>query len=170
MLFPMISSLFFLPTLCVCGQWRALPLSTAPHSTTTFPDNVHMEFSSKSPQKQWQNSSSSSWITTGPQAVAATQEDANAFVEMPGTCPIADKGFPGISSLSPREEKVLSPQPRTQSLSLCYILFVSKITLFVLDQLVLEALKLGAITRCYYSAGIKLYLASAQRAADRWGG
>lgn len=40
--------------------------------------------------------------------MAATQEDANVFVEMAGTCPIADKGFPGISSPGPWEKKVLS--------------------------------------------------------------
>lgn len=77
---------------------------------------------------------------------------------MPGTCPIADKGFQGLPTSSHGRKKCY--HPGTQSLSLCYILFVSKITLFVLDQLILEALKLGAITRCYYSAGIKLYLAS----------
>lgn len=40
--------------------------------------------------------------------MAAPQEDANAFVEMPGRCPVADKGFPGISSLVPWEKKVPS--------------------------------------------------------------
>lgn len=159
MLFPMISSLFFLPTLCVCGRWRALPLPKVPHGTITFPDNVHMEFSTKSPQKQWQN----------PRFIIRRQNQTTGNSSNSRRCkcqelaPLLIRTSQGRNS---QEFPALSHgrkkchHPGTQSLSLCNILFVSKITLFVLDQLVLEALKLGVITRCYYSAGIKLYLVS----------
>lgn len=76
----------------------------------------------------------------------------------PRTCPIADKGFPGISSLVPWEKEVPSSWDTVWLFR--FVLSVRKITLFVPDQLVLIAQKLGVIT-------LKSYLASNTAIADR---
>lgn len=96
--------------LCLSLQLLRAP----PRSQTMCTWNFHL----KHPKSSDKIQGSSRWITSRPQAVAATQEDANASVEMPGKCPIADKGFPGISSLIPREKKVPSSQATESAFAL----------------------------------------------------